>query len=331
MKSDQRRTMRPYEELTETGKIRRMHGIAHVALEQYDLEVSRLRCIARDTNTTFRVDTTDRRTFALRVGAPRSDTAVDTATELAWLDMLADDPAIEAVRPHRNRAGGLVTLAGHPGVPEERKCVLFDWLPGTPIGESADRDDYRRLGELAARLHDRGERWRQPPGLSPLVWDRVFYYPTEPVVLYDDTFFELLTPVRTSIVRAVEAKCDDELSRLHRETPVSILHGDLHPWNVMRQGDRLLVFDFEDLMVGAPVQDIAITLFYNRKHADYSGLCAAFEHGYTTLREWPVESQNQLEILMAARTLMFINYVLRMGFDPDDYIPLAVERIKRVL
>ncbi len=323
--------MKPYHQLTEEGKIKRMHGIARAALEHYDLGVARLRCVARDTNTTFRVDTTVRTTFALRVGAPRIDTEVDTATELAWLDALTDEPAIDSVCPHRNRAGELVTLVEHPGVPGERKCVLFDWLSGTPIGDGADRDDYRMLGELAARLHDHGERWQRPARLNPLVWNRVFYYPTEPVVLYDEPFRHLMTPERTAVVRAVESRCGAELSRIHREAPLSILHGDLHPWNVMRRNHRLFVFDFEDLMVGAPVQDIAITLFYNRKHEDYPGLCAAFEHGYTGLREWPVESEGQLEILMAARTVMFVNYVLRMDFDPDEYVPMAVERIKQVL
>lgn len=323
--------MRPYEELTERGKIRRLHGIARAALENYDLDVVRLKCVARHTNTTFRVDTADRRTFALRIGASRTDTEVDTPTELAWLDALSGEKAIAAAHPHRNRAGDMVTLVEHPGIPDERKCVVFDWLRGSPIGDAADRDDYRLLGELAARLHDHGERWSRPSGLRPLVWDRVFYYPTEPVVLYGEQYRRLMTPQRFEVVRAVEEMCETELSRIHNELPVSILHGDLHPWNVIREGDRLFVFDFEDVMIGAPVQDIAITLFYNRDHDDYAGLRAAFEHGYTTLRPWPVEYDGQLELLMAARTVMFINYVLRMGMDPDEYVPMAVGRIASVL
>jgi len=323
--------VRPYEELTEQGKIRRMHGIARAALDHYDIEVARLRCIARDTNTTFRVDTVGRHTFALRVGAPGVDTEVDTPTELAWLEALSRVPEIGTAHPHRNRDSDLITTVTHPGVPHPRKCVLFDWLPGSPIGDGADRDDYRMLGELAAHLHDNGEAWQRAPGLDPLVWDRVYYYPTEPVILYDEVHRHVMTPERTGVVRTVEAKCNAELSRLHQEVPVSILHGDLHPWNVMRHGDQLYVFDFEDLMIGAPVQDLAITLFYNRQHEDYVGLRAAFEHGYTTLRPWPIEYEGQLEILMAARTVMFINYVLRMGFDPEEYVPMAVERITAVL
>lgn len=322
--------MRPYEELTEQGKVKRMHGIARVALGFYDLEIDRLTCIARDTNTTFRVDAGDAR-FALRVGAPPIDTYLDIDTELAWLDSLARETTIEAARPIRNRYGDFISTVEHEGVPYERRCVLFGWLPGKVIGDKADRDDYQRLGVLAARLHDHGEKWRMPSSLQPLVWDRVFYYPGEPVVLFGPEHSDLMTPPRAETVRSVIARCDAELARLHREVPVSILHGDLHPWNVMRHGDRLRVFDFEDLMIGAPVQDIAITLFYNRDHDDYVGLRSAFVRGYTSLRPWPVEFEGQLELLMAARTVMFINYVLRMGFDPEGYVPMAVDRIAGVL
>jgi Ser/Thr protein kinase RdoA (MazF antagonist) len=163
------------------------------------------------------------------------------------------------------------------------------------------------------------------------VWDRVFYYPTEPVVLYDERYHELMTPDRTAIVREVEDRAAAELERLHRDVPVQVLHGDLHPWNVHLDEGQLHVFDFEDVMIGAPVQDIAISLFYNRDRAEYADLRAAFEAGYTSLRAWPVESESQLALLMAARTVMFINYVLRLDLDAADFVPRAVDRITPLL
>ncbi len=323
--------MRSYDDLTEHGKIRRLHRLARAALAQYDIDVVRLRCIARDTNTTFRVDCAGGATYSLRVGTRPEDTEVDTATELAWLDALRGDPRIGAPEPQRTRSGELVTVITDPGVTAPRKCVLFSWLPGRPIGDAATARDYEKLGELAARLHDHGERWQRPATARPLVWDRVFYYPTEPVVLYDAVHAPVMTPKRRAFVREVEARAAAELDRLSRTALRSVLHGDLHPWNVHRHRNNLLVFDFEDVMVGAPVQDIAITLFYNRDRTDYPALRDAFEKGYRTLRPWPVEYDGQLELLMAARTVMFINYVLRLGLDAEEYVPMAVGRISAVL
>ena len=42
-----------------------------------------------------------------------------------------------------------------------------------------------------------------------------------------------------------------------------ILHNDLHQWNVRIYRGRLSPIDFEDLMWGWPVQDIATTLYYH--------------------------------------------------------------------
>ncbi len=221
-------------------------------------------------------------------------------------------------------------MVADPGVPSPRKCVLFSWLPGRPLGDAATVEDYRRLGELAARLHDHGERWPLPATAQPLVWDRVFYYPAEPVALYDPVHAAVMTPERRTIVEKFEAPAQAELGRLHRTGPRSVIHGDLHPWNVHRHRGRLLVFDFEDAMIGAPVHDIAITLFYNRGRPDYPALRQTLEGGYGTRRRWPVEYNGQLEVLMAARTLIFINYVLRLGLGAEDYVPNAVERIRAV-
>lgn len=327
---------RPFEDLTERGQTRRLREVAVAALAQYDFEVGRLRLVANDTNTTFRVDTTDGSTYALRVAARDEDTLVHTETELAWLDSLVDEPTIRAAHPHRNAAGDLITFITHPAVPDTRRCVVFDWLWGNTIGEAATAADYRLLGELSARLHTHGEQFALPAGSQPLVWDRVFYYPTEPVVLFEDQFHHIMTPDRARVVETVLERCELELARLHREVPVSICHGDLHPWNVMRYRGVLSVFDFEDLMVAAPVQDIAITLFYNRDRAEYPDLAAGFEQGYRSLREWPVEFDGQLRLLMAARTVMFINYVLRLGAaglaeEPTEFVPRAVDRIRDVL
>jgi Ser/Thr protein kinase RdoA (MazF antagonist) len=323
--------VRPFTELTEAGKVRRLHGLAREVLARYPFTAARVRCIARDTNTTFRVDTTDGRTFALRVSTPRTDTVVDTATELAWLKALAATDGIDVVRPMPDRRGSLMNVIDHPGVDDTRTCVVFAWLPGRTIGEDARPEDYRQLGELAARLHDQADGWALPAGFAPLVWDRVFYYPTEPVVLYEDRYRSLMTPERTRVVRAIEEKAGAELARVHREAPVFVIHGDLHPWNVHRHRGRLLVFDFEDVMLGAAVQDVAISLFYNREQPQYSDLCSAYEEGYRSLRPWPVEYEGQLELLMAARTVMFINYVLRMDYHPEDHIPRMTTRIRQVL
>ncbi len=324
--------MKAYAELTDAGKLRRLRGLAGEALTHYDLEVKRVRLIALQRNTTFRVDTTGRQAFALRIGAGASRSEVDVATELAWLDALAKDSSISAARPVRNRKRRLMTRVWQDGVPEQRTCVLFEWMPGQPIGELASPVDYEMLGELAALLHEHGARWK--PGrrrLRPLVWDRVFYYPDDPVGLYDGRFRRVMTPERTEIVREVEARAAKELARLHKKVPLIMLHGGLQPWNVHLHGGRLHVRDFENVMRGAPVQDLAITLFHSRRLENYDELLLSFVDGYRSVREWPVEYEGQVLLLMAARSVMLINYVLRMGFEAEEFVATSVDQMSDLL
>jgi len=49
-------------------------------------------------------------------------------------------------------------------------------------------------------------------------------------------------------------------------------------------------------------------------------LCEAYREGYNSVRPWPVESQEQIEVLGAARAAMFINYVARIDPDPGEFI-----------
>ena len=80
------------------------------------------------------------------------------------------------------------------------------------------------------------------------------------------------------------------------------------------------MIDFEDIMLGYPIQDIAVTFYYGNDRKDYHDLCEAYREGYITIRSWPVESQEQIDVLGAARAAMFINYVARIDRDPGEFI-----------
>lgn len=123
----------------------------------------------------------------------------------------------------------------------------------------------------------------------PLTWDRVFYWPEEvdPVVLFDPNRAHHLAGGRREVldrsIAAVEAaffKLDSAVAQ--------VIHGDLHPDNVHVYRDRLIGLDFEDVTWGHRVQDVALTLFYERGYERYDDFRVAFEDGYRTVAEWPV-------------------------------------------
>lgn len=324
--------MQPFAQLTERGQVRRLRQLAIHALAQYDLQVRRIRLIAVHTNTLFRVDTVDGAKYALRICAPHEHTLADNLAEVTWLNALRRDTSLHVPAPVANRDGAYITTVGAPGVPEARRCVLFSWIPGDVLDNSLTPQNYEKLGVAAATLHEHAASFVPPNDFRPMRWDKVFYFPHEPVVVYKNEYQQLFPPERMKIIEATIGRAEPLLAHINADThELRVIHGDLHMWNVHVYRGILYLLDFEDLMIGSPLQDVAITFYYGRSRGNYDELIAAYEAGYKTVRAWPVTSRYELETLVAVRTLMFINYVAFSHSQPLKHIEPMSQRLAEYL
>jgi Ser/Thr protein kinase RdoA (MazF antagonist) len=321
--------MKPWSQLTEAGKIRRLRPLAMEALRRYSIKPERLRLVGGFTNVIFRVEAAGER-YALRVDLHQDHSDSDVENELGWLGALAVDTDLDVCRFVTARDGSDYVYAGAPGVPGMRRCVLFEWIPGRILGANPTETGYHQLGQIEAGLHVHGASFTPPH--PPLTWDRVFYWPEEvdPVVIDEPWMDQYLDPRRRSVLERVMPALDAAFDRLD-PSDAQMIHGDLHPDNVHRYRKRLIAFDFEDVTWGHPVQDVAITLFYERTHPGYTDLRGAFEEGYRSVACWPVEYEGELEHFMAARSVMFVNYVANLLDDPSNYYEVVFPRLERFL
>ena len=216
--------------------------------------------------------------------------------------------------------------------PEPRLCAIFTWVPGTDLARHISPLNISRLGELMAGLHAHALTYQPPVGLSLLRFDHVFPFP-EPVVLFDEPYAVLFPPERRAIYQKAIAWAQSAINRLNASAvPMRILHGDLHQWNVRYYRGLLSPIDFEDLMWGWPVQDIATTLYYFIESETYPALREAFQTGYCRHSPWPECYPGEIDAFIAARGLGMVNFVLN---DPNPkWSSQAVafaERIERRL
>lgn len=321
--------MKAWKELTEAGQIRRLRPLAMAALERYPIEPVRLSLVGGFTNVIFRVDTSAG-PYALRVDLHQDHSDDDIAIELSWLEALEHETELDICRVVKTNDGTGSVYAGASGVPGERRCVLFRWVPGGPLADHLDETGYFKLGKLSAGLHVHGTGFVPPH--QPLTWDRVFYWPEEvdPVVIFKPEMAHHFANGRMEILERSLAAAESAFQKLDPKAS-QVIHGDLHPWNVHTYRSRLVAFDFEDVTWGHRVQDVATTLFYERLHTAYADLRAAFEEGYRTVAPWPVSYAGELEHFMAARTLMFVNYVANLRDDPSEFYETAFPRLERFL
>ena len=302
--------MKPFNTLTERGKVRRLRALASLALTHYPIATKRLSFLTTATNTLFRVDVEDGKKYALRICEPGEHSEEDAALEAVWLAYLEQAGHTNVPRIIQTAEGKNWTVVQMDGVPEPRRCVLFSWIPGRLLDDELTAENYRKLGVLTARLHSAAEQFEMPAGYRPMQWDTTFYWPHEPVVIDDPAYAALFSAERRQTLHAIIERVNAYLFELYRKSaePI-IIHADLHMWNVHVQRGRLYALDFEDLMLGYPVQDIAITFYYTREDENGATLHEAYREGYTTERSWPVRFAGELELLMAGRMVMFCNYV----------------------
>ena len=319
---------KPYSTLTVRGQARRLRRLALNALTHYDLDVSCMRLVTNDMNGIFRVDTRGGEKYILRVTLPEGGHNLDHVTaEMDWLAALASDTDLSVPHPLPARDGSLVVEAGTDGVPEARLCEVFSWVDGKDLAEDMSEVNISKLGELMAGLHIHALTYHPPSDLSLLRFDRVFPFP-EPVLLFDEQFSPLFPAARRDVYERAIAWAQNSIDALkYSGEPMRIIHGDLHQWNVRNARGVLSPIDFEDLMLGWPVQDIATTLYYFPVET-YSALRSAFQDGYTRHSPWPERHSGEINSFIAARGLGLANFILN---DPNPaWREKAGEFIERV-
>jgi len=165
--------VKPYEQLTLTGKLRRLRGLAEDALRQFAVTAVRFKLIGTDTNLIYRVWADDGQQFALRIANPAWRGVDATVSEALWLDALAHDTDIPVPRIRRTKAGEAVVLPQAAGAPVDRHAVLMTWLPGVLLGKRLTAPNITRMGELFAKLHQHGAKWQPPPGFTSKRFDQM--------------------------------------------------------------------------------------------------------------------------------------------------------------
>ena len=287
--------------------------LAHRVLKRYPFLVREVEHLATHSNVMYRVVAKSGHQLVLRIGTPHGNTRTNIEFEVAWLDAINDENSIDVVAPVPTASGELIVDEMDTDLGKERPCVVFTWVPGSPLGEGAGSFGYRLLGQMSASLQQHGRTW-VPENLSRMRhWDRVFYYDREldPVIFDDPVFGHHFDNPRQKMTSKAMEISEKVIQESWAAGTPQVVHGDLHEWNVHLAGSRLHAFDFEDVMYALPAQDAAICLYQTRNDENREKIRSAFRKGFESVAVWPIVDERQLDGFHAARQVMLMNYAAR--------------------
>jgi Ser/Thr protein kinase RdoA (MazF antagonist) len=311
----------------------RLLPLAYAVLERYPFEVREVTHLATHSNVMYRVVSVDGHQRVLRVGSPKGNSRSNIEYEVAWLAALNRDTDIEVVTPIATGYGAYIVNAQEPDSDRTRSCVVFSWVPGQPLADGAGSFGYRLLGRMSASLQEHGRTWQPPKPEGMRRWDRVFYYDEDldPVIIDDPRFDHLFDVHRRNTIHQARKISEAVIEQSWAGDFPQVVHGDLHEWNVHLVRSRLFAFDFEDVMLATPGQDVSVCLYSSRATERRDEIRAAFKQGYEEITPWPIVDDEQLDGFHAARQVMLMNYAARtlpMG-EAEEYLEHVTPWLRR--
>jgi len=283
------------------------------ALRQWRLEPARITQVSHSENVVFRIETTDRRSYVLRMHRPGYHSYEALVSEQLWTKALLDagmDVPV-CVPTDGGDPYGRVEVAG-----EERLVGVLEWVDGTTMAalmeagedESARIERFSALGALLGDLHTQASGWQPPPRFTRHTLDADGLMGTSP---WWGPFWQ--AAVLNGNQQAAFARLRARIHRILLDLPVgpdqfSLIHADLHPGNVVVNTPRLHVIDFDDAGFGWHAYDIAVALKDYRNDPAFAVYREALIRGYRQRRSIDAETLALVPLFLLIRALASIGW-----------------------
>ena len=326
--------MKPFEELTYLGRLRRMRQFAWNALQAYGMSDLQLKFFRQVGNTLFQVNatiptpTTKTNLYApgqylLRIHMPGYQTPAAIELELDWLLSMSQQADLPVPEPVLTLEGKPYTRAAIPGVPEEHICSVLRWVKGRELKRKTVRPQhYKALGELMARLHQHASHWQPPTSLSKRSydWDGLFMKEGKGGILSSEAW-SLLPPEYLEPFEIVSKKVKQVMDKLGKGSDVyGLIHGDLGiEANVLFWNGDARVIDFDDSGFGYYIFDLAIVLEDSQDHQIRACFREALLDGYLRLRPLSEDQIGNIDLFLAAYAVYWSLFAAdAVQYHPED-------------
>ncbi len=316
-----------YPDLDTGDQVELLRGVALEAAGAYGLDVAALTLVLHGFNTTFRVDTTDGRTLALRVNTNSLSTPEHVAAQQAWVHAIASETDVLVPDAVAARSGERLVIVPCAALGGSALVVVNTWLEGPDVGRCGPVEAHA-LGRAMATLHRQALGWTVPVGAELPVFDEPLFGDTDVIPRSE------LTTADSELLAEAFDRSREAVSAVSAASPAIAIHADLHGGNLKHHEGRLAVFDFDDSGVGVPAIDLAVATFYLREGR--SDAESALRSGYAAVASLPDLPPVVFEGVVAARQLLLANSLFatttaQWRGEAEEYLGTTIARLRHWL
>ncbi len=260
-------------------------------------------------NATFRADDpASGAPVILRVHRPDYHSIDEIRSELAWIDELRRTGVIHTPAPLSTLDGDRIASFDHHG--ESRHVVAFEFMNGTEPGPSDDLvEGFAQLGEISARLHQHARAWQRPADFRRKIWNYKTTVGAAPH--WGDWRAALgLTGDGQALLERTGAELERRLTAFGDGADrFGLIHADLRLANLLIDGERLGVIDFDDCGFGWFVYDFAAAVSFFEHDPIIPALQDAWVEGYRRVAPLSAEEKAALPTFVMLRRLLLTAWI----------------------
>jgi Ser/Thr protein kinase RdoA (MazF antagonist) len=280
--------------------------LAAVALENYALPPDlMIELVNVSENETFKITAPDGQCWALRLHRPGYHSEQAIRSERAWMQDLREKNVVTTPKAVPGKNGDIIQYS------KSQIAVLSEWLDGAEPDINQDLNKpFEILGEITARMHAHAKTWKRPEKFERHIWDfeTALAGPKPHWGLWQDGIG--VDVETTKLFARTVAAIGKRLAAYGADRQrFGLIHSDLRLANLLLDGDRVNVIDFDDCGFSWFMYDAATPVSFYEHEPQVPELIEAWKVGYRRVATLSKADENEISTFIMLRRLLLVAWI----------------------
>jgi Ser/Thr protein kinase RdoA (MazF antagonist) len=286
---------------------------AEALVRRYDVsDDAKVSLLHQSENTMLLIDDArQRRKLVLRVHSQRlayhSKDSIES--ELQWMTALRRESDVEVPEVVSAADGSVVQTIAARELDQPRHAVMFSFLEGTEPPEDVLVEKFVVLGEITARMHLHASRWQPPTGFTRHHWNCSSILGADPLWGRWEDGMGVDGAVLTVLGRLSETVERRLASLGQRHEIYGLIHADMRLANLLIEGERTKVIDFDDCGFSWTMYDLATALSFLEDRPFVPELIDSWLQGYRSVAPLPHDIKVEIPTIIMLRRMAEIAWL----------------------